>query len=49
MKNNELETLKKREKVLFDTYKQNRSNKDKIAHLREMANVIERIEVLITK
>lgn len=39
-----LQLLKKEEKRLFDTYKSKRSNQDKINHLREMANVIEKIE-----
>ena len=43
---NELETLKKEEKRLFDTYRQNKSNVDKIKHLRQMADIIEKIEIL---
>jgi hypothetical protein len=38
--------LKKKEKLYFDTYKTKLSNKDKIKHLREMANVIEEIDKL---
>jgi hypothetical protein len=41
-----IEELKKEEKRLFDTYKQNKSNKDKVKHLREMANVIDLLESL---
>jgi len=35
-----LEELKKEEKRLFDTYKQNRSDEDKADHLERMAKCI---------
>lgn len=39
-----LNLLKIEEKKMFDTYKNNKSNIDKINHLRKMANIIEQIE-----
>lgn len=44
-----LKELKKKEKLYFDTYKQNRSNLDKARHLEEMAKVIREIDKLENK
>jgi hypothetical protein len=44
-----LKELKKKEKLYFDTYKQNRSNLDKANHLEEMARIIREIDKLENK
>jgi len=41
-----IKELKIKEKFYFDTYKNKKSNLDKINHLREMANVIEKLNNL---
>lgn len=41
---NNLVSLKQREKVLFDNYKQNRTYKEKRIHLEEMFEVFKQIE-----
>lgn len=41
-----LKELKIKEKFYFDTYKTKKNNLDKIIHLREMANVIEKLNNL---
>ena len=40
---------KKREKVLFDSYKRNKSYPEKIAHLKEMIQIMEEIQKIQKK
>ena len=44
-----VEELKGRETQLFDTYRRNKRDEDKVKHLREMADVIEEKAQLIKK
>ena len=44
-----VEELKGRETHLFDTYRRNKRDEDKVRHLREMADVIEEKSQLIKK
>lgn len=41
-----IKELKIKEKFYFDTYKTKKNNLDKINHLREMANIIEKLNNL---